>query len=197
MIINNIIFHNIIKYYKYFIMESNNIIISLIGKNIVGKSSLCNVYFRNIYSNRYIPTLEDTYYKEITYKNKIYNFEFIDTQGDMTDIMNTMYINKSHAVILVYSTDNIESFYYIKDIIYTINNMNKQIPYFVCSTKNDLTTKISLLFANTNLNFNKYHDVFEVSVTDVYTIQYMFETIIEFVTKKYHINKKKTKCILL
>ena len=53
----------------------------IIGEGSVGKSALCLQFVREVFSDEYNPTIEDTYNKTIQVDSTSVTFNLIDTAG--------------------------------------------------------------------------------------------------------------------
>lgn len=91
-------------------MEYN---VAVVGANIVGKSSLVNMFVRNIYlsEEEYIPTIVDNYRKQVVIDEESCLIEIIDTSGDeIYDVLLEDQLRKCDGFICVFAVDNLDSF---------------------------------------------------------------------------------------
>ncbi|KAL9108943.1 MAG: hypothetical protein Q9227_006339 [Pyrenula ochraceoflavens] len=57
--------------------------IAIVGSRSVGKSSLTVQYVEGHFVEPYYPTIENSFSKEITYKNQTFATEIVDTAGQV------------------------------------------------------------------------------------------------------------------
>ena len=93
-----------------------NVKIAVIGKGVVGKSSLTFRFIKNEVPNAHEPTIEDRYKTTSTIDKKLYNIEILDTAGeDDYQNMMDMWINFGEGFLLVFAINDKESFELIKN----------------------------------------------------------------------------------
>ena len=84
---------------------------AVIGKGVVGKSSLTYRYINYQMPSGHDPTIEDRYKKNSTIENKLYSIEILDTAGeDDYQNMMDMWINFGEGFLLVFAINDKESF---------------------------------------------------------------------------------------
>ena len=88
---------------------------AVIGKGVVGKSSLTYRFINYKMPSAYDPTIEDRYKKEVKIENKTFNIEILDTAGeeDYQNMMD-MWINFGEGFLLVFALNDKESFNLIR-----------------------------------------------------------------------------------
>lgn len=82
------------------------------GDEGTGKSCLVNFYVRSFFSDEFDPTIEETYFKQITFNEQVYNLEVVDTVENefrSEEEKNTLYAT-ADAIILTYAVDDVGSF---------------------------------------------------------------------------------------
>ena len=107
-----VIFHIII-YCKINIQkkEAINVKLAVIGKGVVGKSSLTYRFINFKVPQGHDPTIEDRYKTNTTIENQPYNIEILDTAGeDDYQNMMDMWINFGEGFLLVFAINDKESF---------------------------------------------------------------------------------------
>ena len=93
-----------------------NVKIAVIGKGVVGKSSLTFRFIKNEVPSAHEPTIEDRYKTTSTIDKKLYNIEILDTAGeDDYQNMMDMWINFGEGFLLVFALNDRESFDLIKN----------------------------------------------------------------------------------
>ena len=95
--------------------EPINVKLAVIGKGVVGKSSLTYRFINFKVPQGHDPTIEDRYKTNTTIENQLYNIEILDTAGeDDYQNMMDMWINFGEGFLLVFEINNKESFEEIK-----------------------------------------------------------------------------------
>ena len=85
--------------------------LAVIGKGVVGKSSLTYRFINYKLPQRHDPTIEDRYKTTSTINNQLYNIEILDTAGeDDYQNMMDMWINFGEGFLLVFALNDKESF---------------------------------------------------------------------------------------
>lgn len=76
-----------------------------------GKSSLINFFIRSLYSEEFDPELEDTYCKQVTFDDKLYNLEILDTVDNefRSEHDKISMYQDCDAIILTYAVDDATS----------------------------------------------------------------------------------------
>ena len=84
---------------------------AVIGKGVVGKSSLTYRFINYKVPQGHDPTIEDRYKTSTTIKEHLYNIEILDTAGeDDYQNMMDMWINFGEGFLLVFALNDKESF---------------------------------------------------------------------------------------
>jgi small GTP-binding protein len=115
--------------------------ITIIGKGVVGKTSITNRLINIEYPEQHDPTIEDKYNLVVNINSKQINLEILDTAGEQ-DYQNLLYswITNGDAFILVFAINDKESFDYLlkkREKIIEIKG-NKNIPIILIGNKSDL-----------------------------------------------------------
>ena len=85
--------------------------LTVIGKGVVGKSSLTYRFINYEVQEKHDPTIEDRYKTDIEIDNKTYNVEILDTAGeDDYQKMLDIWISFGEGFLLVFAIDDKESF---------------------------------------------------------------------------------------
>ena len=100
---------------KQEISEPIKLKVAVIGKSLVGKSAMTNVYVRSKFIEEYDTTIEDKYTIEKYISEKHCSIDILDTAGqdDYASLIDT-WINSSEGFILVFSITDRESFDNVK-----------------------------------------------------------------------------------
>ena len=127
----------------------------IFGDSGVGKSSIIRQLVGEGFTEQHIPTVEDFYVKQMSYRNKTYDLEIIDTSGTYEfPAMRRVAIQKADAAVLVYSLDKPESFTklerFMEEIKSCCDDSNRMIPVMIVSNKADLPKLSEPTFFNAN-----------------------------------------------
>ena len=108
---NKNILYNIIKQQN----NPNSIKIAVLGKGVVGKSSLTYRFLNYDVSTEHDPTIEDRYKSNLNIEGTNYEVEILDTAGeeDYQNMMD-MWISFGEGFLLVFAINDKESFNLIK-----------------------------------------------------------------------------------
>ena len=114
--------------------------ITILGKGVVGKTSLINRFLNIEIPKNHDPTIEEKFKitKIINYEKL--NLEILDTAGEKNyQNMFNSWVNKGDGFILVFAINDKESFDYIKNIKNKINEIKgENIPIILIGNKIDL-----------------------------------------------------------
>ena len=108
---NKNILYNIIKQQN----NPNSIKIAVLGKGVVGKSSLTYRFINYNVSTEHDPTIEDRYKSNLNIEGTNYEVEILDTAGEEDyQNMQDMWISFGEGFLLVFAINDKESFNLIK-----------------------------------------------------------------------------------
>ena len=103
----------------------------VLGSGGVGKSALTVQFVTGKFAEKYDPTIEDFYRKEITIDDRPAVLEILDTAGtEQFASMRDLYIRNGHGFILVYSVTNEQSFQEVQ-VLQRENKINQEKRNFV------------------------------------------------------------------
>lgn len=115
----------------------------VLGSGGVGKSALTVRFVSGTFIERYDPTIEDFYRKEIEVDGAPSVLEILDTAGtEQFASMRDLYIKNGQGFVVVYSVTSLQSFYDIKsmrDQILRVKGMREFVPILLVGNKCDLT----------------------------------------------------------
>ena len=95
----------------------SSIKIVVLGAGGVGKSALSVRFVQGVFVESYDPTIEDTYLKQIDYKDSSFVLEIIDTAGTEQFVsMRNLYMKAGEVFIVVYSIVAESTFFETKEI---------------------------------------------------------------------------------
>jgi small GTP-binding protein len=117
----------------------------VLGSGGVGKSALTVRFVSGSFIERYDPTIEDFYRKEIEVDGAPSVLEILDTAGtEQFASMRDLYIKNGQGFVIVYSVTSVQSFYDIKsmrDQIIRVKGMREFIPLLLVGNKCDLISQ--------------------------------------------------------
>lgn len=113
----------------------------VLGSGGVGKSALTVQFVSNTFIEKYDPTIEDFYRKEIEVDGQPCVLEILDTAGtEQFASMRDLYIKNGQGFVVVYSITSQQTFHDIKtmrDQIVRVKG-NEQVPILLVGNKCDL-----------------------------------------------------------
>ena len=139
-------------YLKYSSISSSSIPIdikiTILGKGVVGKSSLTFRFMNSEIPKEHDPTIEDRYKTTLQINNEEVTIELLDTAGeDDYQNMLDMWINYGDAFFLVFAINDQESFKVLEKKREKIIKMKgKNVPIVLIGNKNDLNNERKIQF---------------------------------------------------
>eukprot|EP00002_Diphylleia_rotans_P032021 TRINITY_DN668_c0_g1_i1.p2 TRINITY_DN668_c0_g1~~TRINITY_DN668_c0_g1_i1.p2 ORF type:complete len:118 (-),score=26.72 TRINITY_DN668_c0_g1_i1:1234-1587(-) len=89
----------------------------IVGAGGVGKSALTVQFVQNLFVEKYDPTIEDSYRKQVDIDGESCMLEILDTAGqEELTAMRDQYMRSGHGFVLVYSITSTASFNDIADL---------------------------------------------------------------------------------
>jgi small GTP-binding protein len=170
--------------------------ITILGKGIVGKSSLTYRFMNSDIPIEHDPTIEDRYKTTIQINNEEVTIELLDTAGeDGYQNMVDMWINNGDAFFLVFAINDEESFKILEKKREKIIKMKgKNIPVVLIGNKNDLNNEREIQFKDAKNLAKKWGiDYIETSAKNNFNCREALELIV----RKYyndHNEREKKKC---
>eukprot|EP01080_Neovahlkampfia_damariscottae_P000135 gene135-4381_t len=148
------------------------------GYRAVGKTSVCTQFTEQSFQDKYYPTIENTYQKNIHYNGNKYVTNIIDSSGqDHFTILQPSFGLGMDAFILVYSITNRKSFEVLPTIYEKIINTigTDTVPFIIVGNKCELDKQRAVSEAEGKKLAQKMDAVFlEVSAKRNYQIQSIF-----------------------
>jgi len=180
--------------------------IVLLGAGGVGKSALTVQYVSEIFVDRYDPTIEDSYRKQVDIDGNQYMLEILDTAGtEQFTAMRDMYMRNGHGFILVYSIvseDTFKELQGVRDRILSVKDTDDVPPMILVGNKVDLEEeRVVQKKAGQDLakKFNNCAFL-ETSAKQRINVEDTFVTLVRQINKlNPHVKdkKKKGKCSIL
>lgn len=171
----------------------------VVGSSGVGKSSLTIRFVKGEFSEKYCPTLEDSYTKPVSIDGDVTVVEIIDTAGaDHFMAMKDLYYNGADGFILMCSVDEMDSMDEVKKIHSNILKSREydqiQVPMVVCINKIDIPENLwnssKTQFLNEVKGWSSY-PIYFTSAKDRYNVDEAFHTVIKSIKK--NVSKKQSK----
>ena len=135
----------------FIIIQIKNIKITILGKGVVGKSSLTYRFINYNAPQEHDPTIEDKYKQTTMINNEQYEIEVLDTAGE-DDYQNMLdsWINFGDGFLLVFAINDEESFKLLEQKRARIikNKNNNNIPIILVGNKQDLNDERKVEFSD-------------------------------------------------
>ncbi|CBY09666.1 unnamed protein product [Oikopleura dioica] len=122
-------------------MQNREYKVVMLGSGGVGKSALTVKFVTGQFAERYDPTVEDFYRKEIEVNREPATLEILDTAGtEQFASMRDLYIRNGQGFVLVYSITSMQSFLDIKSMRNQICRVKgtERVPIVLVGNKVDL-----------------------------------------------------------
>lgn len=114
----------------------------VLGSGGVGKSALTVQFVQGIFVEKYDPTIEDSYRKQVEVDGHQCMLEILDTAGtEQFTAMRDLYMKNGHGFILVYSITSQATYSDLQDIyeqIKRVKDTNEDVPIVLVGNKSDL-----------------------------------------------------------
>jgi len=115
--------------------------IVVLGSGGVGKSALTVQFVQGIFVEKYDPTIEDSYRKQVEVDNSMYTLEIMDTAGtEQFKAMKDLYMKNGNGFVLVYSITSQSSLLDLSEMREQILKVKDQdnVPMVLVGNKCDL-----------------------------------------------------------
>ncbi|KAF9585817.1 Ras- protein Rap-1b, partial [Lunasporangiospora selenospora] len=113
----------------------------VLGSGGVGKSALTVQFVQSVFVERYDPTIEDSYRKQVEVDTQQCMLEILDTAGtEQFTAMRDLYMRNGQGFILVYSIIAAATFEELRDLRQQICNIkdSRNVPIVLVGNKCDL-----------------------------------------------------------
>ncbi|KAL3311543.1 Ras- protein Rap-1A [Cichlidogyrus casuarinus] len=121
-------------------MQRYNLVV--LGSGGVGKSALTVQFVQGIFVEKYDPTIEDSYRKQIEVDGKHYQLEILDTAGtEQFTAMRDLYMKNGSGFVLCYSITSQSTFNELMELrrqILRVKDAQQSIPIVLVGNKCDL-----------------------------------------------------------
>jgi Ras-related protein Rap-1A len=182
--------------------NSNALKVAVMGSGGVGKSAITVKFVQGIFIDKYDPTIEDSYRKQVMVDGGCHMVEILDTAGtEQFTAMRDLYIKNAEGIILVFSLLSLSSLQDLDAIKQQIENIHEDIPMVICANKCDLQDDIIISRDEYDDISAKYNSpVIETSAKTNVGIEDAFESILSTIIQNRNTvtkAKKKRRCAIL
>jgi small GTP-binding protein len=182
--------------------DSRALKVAVMGSGGVGKSAITVKFVQGIFIDKYDPTIEDSYRKQIMVGSKCRMVEILDTAGtEQFTAMRDLYIKNAEGIILVFSLVSLSSLQDLEAIKTQIENIHENLPVVICANKCDLQDEILISRDEYDDISKKFGGpVLETSAKTDVGINEAFDSLLETIIEKRNTvpkSKKKRRCTIL
>ena len=190
---NKNILYNIIKQQN----NPNSIKIAVLGKGVVGKSSLTYRFINYDVSTEHDPTIEDRYKSNLNIEGTNYEVEILDTAGeeDYQNMMD-MWISFGEGFLLVFAINDKESFNLIKSKHDRIlrGKHGVKCPILLVGNKQDLENERQVNYSEAKEMADKWGiEYIETSAKTNFNCKEAFEMLAQKIVQKKGKNSGKSR----
>ena len=190
---NKNILYNIIKQQN----NPNSIKIAVLGKGVVGKSSLTYRFINYDVSTEHDPTIEDRYKSNLNIEGTNYEVEILDTAGeeDYQNMMD-MWISFGEGFLLVFAINDKESFNLIKSKRDRIlrGKHGVKYPTLLVGNKQDLENERQVNYSEAKEMADKWGiEYIETSAKTNFNCKEVFEMLAQEIVQKKGKNSGKSR----
>jgi len=189
--------------------EEKPLRLCLLGPGAVGKSCIVLRFMRNVFTDYYDPTIEDSYRKHITVDGQIVFLDILDTAGQEDfDALKSAWYRKKDGFLLIFALDNpdgfneLEKFYRDVSDFYEVEGPVP--PILIAANKADKVTasQSEALWLKAEKKSKEWNavGVMRTSAKSGLNIKAIFANIVRAIRRKnikITVNKKKSWCDLL
>ena len=180
--------------------SSNSVKIAVLGKGVVGKSSLTYRFINYNAPQEHDPTIEDRYKSTINIEGQEYEVEILDTAGeeDYQNMMD-MWISFGEGFLLVFAINDAESFELLKGKRERVlkGKHGTKCPIVLVGNKQDLESERKVQFADAKQLADSWGiEYIETSAKTNFNCKEAFEKLAQKIVelKNNDSNEKKCKC---
>eukprot|EP00002_Diphylleia_rotans_P032022 TRINITY_DN668_c0_g1_i2.p1 TRINITY_DN668_c0_g1~~TRINITY_DN668_c0_g1_i2.p1 ORF type:complete len:184 (-),score=44.41 TRINITY_DN668_c0_g1_i2:936-1487(-) len=176
----------------------------IVGAGGVGKSALTVQFVQNLFVEKYDPTIEDSYRKQVDIDGESCMLEILDTAGqEELTAMRDQYMRSGHGFVLVYSITSTASFNDIADLRNQICRVKDSdtVPIVIVGNKCDLEKDRQVATDKGRSLANQFKCGFlEASAKEKINVNEVFYELVRTINKsspKEKGDKKKGKCVVM
>ena len=180
--------------------------IAVMGGGGVGKSAITVKFVQDIFIDKYDPTIEDSYRKQVSIAGYPYIAEILDTAGtEQFTAMRDLYIKNAEGILLVFSLISHASLKDMENLKAHIDKIHEvPVPIVICANKCDMTTEVVFEHSDYDEISNKYGGpIYDTSAKSGIGINDAFIALLSKVLDNRKAlqgkdgKKKKKKCIVM
>jgi len=177
--------------------------IVVLGSGGVGKSALTVQFVQGIFVEKYDPTIEDSYRKQVDVDGQQCMLEILDTAGtEQFTAMRDLYMKNGQGFVLVYSIVALGTFNDLSDMREQILRVkdSEDVPMVLVGNKSDLNDSRVVTTQQGEEMAGKFHSLFvEASAKLKVNVDKIFHDLIRLINEKSPSNDKPRKkgCLLL
>jgi len=176
--------------------------IVVLGSGGVGKSAITVQFVQGIFIEKYDPTIEDSYQKQVEVDNEVYMLEILDTAGtEQFTSMRDLYMKNGQGFIIVYSIIAQSTFKELPDLRDQILRVkdSENVPMVLVGNKCDLSEQREVSTADAEKLAQKFNCIFmEASARTQHNIEKIFHELVRQICPNLGKEKKKKGgCLLI
>lgn len=173
----------------------------VLGSGGVGKSALTVQFVSNQFLEKYDPTIEDFYRKEIEVDNSPSILEILDTAGtEQFASMRDLYIKNGQGFLLIYSITNRQTLQDVQPMRDQIVRLKGQdnVPMILVGNKRDIYDEREVTLEDGQQVAERWHCPFyETSAKTRYNVNDVFAEIVRLINVVNQKQKKKKCCTIV
>ena len=181
--------------------NANSVKIAVLGKGVVGKSSLTYRFINYNAPQEHDPTIEDRYKSSLHIDDKEYEVEILDTAGeeDYQNMMD-MWISFGEGFLLVFAINDAESFELLKEKQKRVlkGKHGVKCPILLVGNKQDLENERKVTFAEAKSLADSWGiEYIETSAKTNFNCKEAFEKLAQYIVRAKAAPVKSGSCCII